>query len=171
MEEIATFVGTSKSVFYRYFEDKKGLQQAVGDSGIRIMEAEILKAAEGKISPNEALEAMIRVYLEQAAFSPNIYTFATRQSLQQVSKFEDRFSDFLRTNLNDIANYMPDVIDKTLLEYWPVAASGFLRSAGEKWLHEDVNTRPSSEKMAFYLARWLTQGFHTSTPGKIADIV
>src|SRR5699024_10784392 len=32
MEELANHAGTSKSVFYRYFEDKQGLQQAVAQA-------------------------------------------------------------------------------------------------------------------------------------------
>lgn len=77
MGDIAAAAGTSKSVFYRYFGDKDGLRQAVGEVVIGRMRAEVLAAGRGAASAEEGLRAMVSAYLRMAETSPNVYFFVT----------------------------------------------------------------------------------------------
>ncbi|MBT0994034.1 TetR family transcriptional regulator [Cellulomonas sp. DKR-3] len=78
MEEIATAAGTSKSIVYRYFSDKTGLQIAVAEAVV----LQIQGALEGVLrvapTPRDGLRAMVAVYLEMIESSPNVYAFVTR---------------------------------------------------------------------------------------------
>ncbi|MCR6689014.1 TetR/AcrR family transcriptional regulator [Cellulomonas sp.] len=78
MEEIATAAGTSKSIVYRYFSDKTGLQIAVAEAVV----LQIQGALEGVLrvapTPREGLRAMVAVYLEMIESSPHVYAFVTR---------------------------------------------------------------------------------------------
>src|SRR3954452_5148838 len=79
-EDMAAASGTSKSVFYRYFGDKAGLQQAVGEVVLSQMQRRIREAARGAQTPREGLLAMISAYLQMAETSPNVYSFVTRHA-------------------------------------------------------------------------------------------
>jgi AcrR family transcriptional regulator len=78
MEEIAAAAGTSKSIVYRYFSDKTGLQIAVAEAVV----LQIQGALEGVLrvapTPREGLRAMVAVYLEMIESSPHVYAFVTR---------------------------------------------------------------------------------------------
>lgn len=78
MEEIASAAGTSKSIVYRYFSDKTGLQIAVAEAVV----LQIQGALEGVLrvapTPRDGLRAMVAVYLEMIESSPNVYAFVTR---------------------------------------------------------------------------------------------
>lgn len=51
MDEIAAASGTSKSIIYRYFEDKTGLQIAIGASVVGQMHDALTQAAESAETP------------------------------------------------------------------------------------------------------------------------
>lgn len=81
MDEIAAEAGTSKSIVYRYFDDKAGLRLAVAEAVVAQMHDTLREAAHGARTPEGALRAMVRVYLEMIESSPNVYWFVTRTSI------------------------------------------------------------------------------------------
>ncbi len=78
MEEIASAAGTSKSIVYRYFADKTGLQIAVAEAVVLQIQGALEGVLRVSPTPREGLRAMVAVYLEMIESSPNVYQFVTR---------------------------------------------------------------------------------------------
>ena len=168
MEDIATAAGTSKSVFYRYFGDKAGLQQAVGEVVLSQMQQRIQEAAQSAVTPREGLLAMVAAYLQMADTSPNVYTFVTSYAPAEPSNpphpaalggplghFFDAIADMIATPMR---SHLGDV-GETVIGYWPKAAIGLVRNAGEQWLSTpDFPTKPDQETMARQITAWLCVG-------------
>jgi len=181
MGDIAAAAGTSKSVFYRYFGDKDGLRQAVGEVVIGRMRAEVLAAGRGATSAEEGLWAMVSAYLQMAETSPNVYFFVTadretgsgpaaRAHGEVLDAFFDEVLSMMREGMHA---YLASLAagpgggapigtggsDAAAVAYWPRAALGMVRAVGEDWLRQPPGPdRPSAGELTDTLTLWLVHG-------------
>lgn len=165
MEDIAGAAGTSKSVFYRYFGDKAGLQQAVGEVVIAQMQEKILAAAKNASTAREGLFAMVSAYLQMAETSPNVYVFVTRNAADaggSAGASTSAWGHFFAAITAMITEPMRDHLgtaEAPLVRFWPTAAIGLVRSAGELWLRTpDSPSKPDHLQMATLITNWLMTG-------------
>lgn len=172
MEDIAAAADTSKSVYYRYFGDKTGLQRAMAEVVIGQMQQKVIDAAKAAATPRDGLHSMVLAYLQMAQTSPNVYAFVTRVGIAETSAAEDGDQDTLAHFLAAITEMIsrpmrayllspdrPAGPDDAAPEYWPAAAIGMVRAAGEQWLATpDRPGKPTEEQMARHISGWLFDG-------------
>ncbi|WOH16866.1 TetR/AcrR family transcriptional regulator [Paenarthrobacter sp. GOM3] len=167
MEDIASAAGTSKSVFYRYFGDKAGLQQAMGEVVLGQMQRRMQEAAQQAQTPREGLLAMVSAYLQMAESSPNVYAFITRLSPGEASSQDaiaasGALGNFFEQITGMIATPMREYLGdqhESVIVYWPTAAIGLVRNAGEMWLGSPADsTKPDQATMAGQITDWLCLG-------------
>jgi AcrR family transcriptional regulator len=158
MEDIAAAASTSKSVFYRYFRDKAGLQAAMGSLVLAQMQERIAEAATAAQTPYEGLRAMVGAYLGMASRSPRVYEFVTRAPADPDHAFGNFFDAVGAMIKAPMGRYLGPAASATL-DYWPAAAIGLVRSAGERWLTAPPSPeKPSLDAMAGLIADWLFAG-------------
>jgi AcrR family transcriptional regulator len=158
MEDIAGAAGTSKSVFYRYFGDKAGLQQAMGEVVLGQMQRRMQEAAQLAQTPREGLLAMVSAYLQMAESSPHVYAFITRLSPGEASAQDPiaasgALGNFFEQITDMIATPMREHLGEekqSVISYWPTAAIGLVRNAG--------SSKPDQATMAGQITDWLCLG-------------
>ncbi|PWD51729.1 TetR family transcriptional regulator [Serinibacter arcticus] len=169
MDEIASAIGTSKSIVYRYFRDRSGLQTAVGEAVLQEMGSALADVSHRATGPRDAVRAMVGVYLGMISTSPAVYTFVTRGG--EVSEEPGP----LRTLADDAAALLVPVLSDALAaqersrdaaHMWAAGVIGFVRGAAEVWLVErgtvadrdpDVE-HAEIERLADTLAGWICVG-------------
>ncbi|MCD4852990.1 TetR/AcrR family transcriptional regulator [Arthrobacter sp. AK01] len=167
MEDIAGAAGTSKSVYYRYFGDKAGLQQAMGEVVLGQMQRRMQEATQRAQTPREGLFAMVSAYLQMAESSPNVYAFITRlspgeASAQDAIAASGALGNFFEQITDMIAKPMREYLGaekEAVIVYWPTAAIGLVRNAGEMWLGSPAGAgKPDQATMAGQITDWLCLG-------------
>ena len=158
MEEIATAAGTSKSIVYRYFVDKTGLQAAVGGAVVEQMHTALDEASRAAVTPREGLRSMIAIYLGMVSASPNVYWFVTRPVSEDASA---PVGHFLESVASLVARPFARVISdrEPLVDVWAAGAVGFVRGMGEWWLtHREDEDAPSLDDLVERTTAWLWTG-------------
>lgn len=167
MDEIATAAGTSKSIVYRYFTDKTGLQVAVAEAVVRQIQEALEDVLRLAATPREASRAMVAVYLEMIESSPHVYAFVTRDGSVESGGPLGHFLDsvtalvaapFARSLTEDVER-VPAPAAAALADAWAAGAVGFVRGAGEWWLaHRGEPGAPDREALTAQVAAWLWAG-------------
>lgn len=172
MDEIASAAGTSKSIVYRYFDDKAGLRLAVAETVVMQMHDALRAAAQRAANPEMALREMVRVYLEMIESSPNVYWFVTRTAIGgnepapvengrrgrrvPADDVADAAAPTTPVDLHPLGAYLDSVIELVAEPFaratdvthadaaaWASGAVGFVRGSGEWWLgHRNVENTP-----------------------------
>ncbi|WP_413335082.1 TetR/AcrR family transcriptional regulator [Brevibacterium sp. GP-SGM9] len=144
MDQISEYSGTTKSVLYRYFTDRAGLQAAMGEWAMDVISRSLDDATAA--SAQEALTKMIRAFVTLAADSPSVYRFCDTA----VNRFAPAETGGF---FNSIASLLADrlELDGEPARLWAAGAIGFVRAATESWLADP--DRP--EDFATLISHWL----------------
>ncbi|ACQ81811.1 transcriptional regulator, TetR family [Beutenbergia cavernae DSM 12333] len=162
MDEIAAEMGTSKSIVYRYFADKTGLQNAVGEAVLEDMRSALADATRTARGPRELIAAMVEVYLGMISSSPHVYAFVTRggdvahDATAPLRTLAHDATDLVATPLAEVL--VETGRDGELAGVWASGVIGFVRGAGETWLAEEPSTRPDLEALTALLTDWIWSG-------------
>lgn len=163
MDELATAMGTSKSIVYRYFGDKAGLQAAVGEAVLEEMARAFIAAAEGAGPPRERLRAVVEIYISMLASSPNVYRFVVRfDQAGAISTFVTQVQRYLARLLREVLS--DDGADLRLATPWAAGVVGFVRGVGEQWLTTDAQHRLEAEALIDVITTWLWAGAGADLP-------
>lgn len=161
MDDIAAAAGTSKSIVYRYFTDKDGLQLAVAAAVVADIRDALDAAATGASTPRDALRGMVETYLAMIESSPHVYAFVTRGG--SVGHFLDSVTELVAAPFARAVQ--PDGTDEATdpagTGLWAAGAVGFVRGAGERWLaaRDEPGADPRDRaEVATQVAAWLWAG-------------
>lgn len=164
MDDMATAMGTSKSIVYRYFTDKAGLQAAVGSTVLAELAQAFSAAAEGAGPPRDRLRAMVDVYISMATRSANVYRFVTRIETDtgSISTFVTRVQGYLARLLRQVL--AENDADLRLAVPWAAGVVGFVRGAGEQWLAADPAQRLEPQHLVDLITDWIWAGTSAQIP-------
>lgn len=157
MDEMAAAMGTSKSIVYRYFTDKTGLQAAVGQAVLDEIADALAAASRREGSAQDRMRSMVEIYVGTLTRSPNVYRFVTGQPQGAT------MSTFLANVTDAVAGPLREILgdadpDGELSTVWAAGMVGFVRGAGENWLDTPPSHRLGAAEMVDLLAGWLWRG-------------
>ncbi len=152
MDDIATYAGTSKSIVYRYFVDKSGLQRAVSEAVMQDIRETLREAVTTAPTPLQSVRAMVATYLEMIEHSPNVYHFVTRGA--SALPFLDEMIEVAAIPYAREHDTSPAAASA-----WAAGAVGFVQGTGEWWLaNGDAPVSPSRTEMTESITAWLWNG-------------
>ena len=125
MEAIACASGTSKSIVYRYFQDKNELKDALGCAILTRMHTRLAEGVARGDSFEERLHTIVSLYVETASQSINVYRFVIQPS--------PGLSTFLSSCVELVADIAPEHIAEPTRHAWAYGAVGFVRATFQWW--------------------------------------
>lgn len=169
MDELAAELGTSKSILYRYFTDKAGLQAEVGQLVLAELRAALHSAGRATRSPRDRLAAMVDTYLQMTKSSAPVYTFVTRpqdgRAAGDLRGFVTEVEKIVAHALLAVlvpAHRPPDPRDTELAAIWAAGMVGFVRGAAEHWMDarptDPAGVTPTHSDLTAHLTTWLWYG-------------
>lgn len=152
MDVIAAESGTAKTVFYRYFADRAGLQDAVGEWAMATIEKSLAAARLSTDTPRDQLAAMVRAFVQLAAGSPALYRFSlgSKAVASGPDGAVDRVAGLLLTAMEGAATS-----DSPPSPAWAAGAVGMVRGSVDWWLMHG-NPRPEAvDGLVSDITAWL----------------
>ena len=148
MEAIAHASGTSKSVMYRYFTDKDELKAAIGASILSRLDRKLSEAVAHTDDFETTVANAVRIYVEEASRSLNVYRFVIRPSVG--------LSEFLIDTATLLARNLPASVDPLSREAWGRGAVGFVQDSYQWWVEDGQSM--STTDLTSHITRSLVSG-------------
>lgn len=151
MDEIATEIGVSKTVLYRYFVDKNDLTTAVM---MRFTQTTLIPNMAGALSTNlegfDLTREVIRVYVETVAAEPEPYRFVMANNSAGKSKVIANSEQIIARMLAlMLRRRMKGVgMDTSGVEPWAYMIVGGVQLATHSWMS---NPRMGADELIDYL--------------------
>lgn len=163
MDGIAAAAGTSKTVFYRHFQDKQGLYAAVSARVDALILRDVMAAVgspgsdlvEATGSPRDLIAAAIDSYLRLVERDPEVYRFVVGAPLLDHGPVADPASGVT----HHVADQLGSVIAQALegspqgagaAGVWAHGLVGMVRAAADQWLRHPGEM--SREELGEHLA-------------------
>ena len=155
MDDVRAVSGISKSVFYRYFDDKADLYLAVGLEVAERISGAVVASVEGQHDPRAMLAAGIDAFLRCVDEDPELYRFAVNRPASEgiVRDHSTVVGEHMSRLIGDLLREAGQ--DSGVAEPWAFAMVGAIRAAAERWLEQRTMTR---EALAGYLTDLLWNG-------------
>lgn len=152
MDDIAAAAGTSKTVFYRHFTDRRGLYRAVAERVDELILRDVGKVfGEGRGStglseihqdPRSLISAAIGAYLHLVERDPELYRFIMAAPIVGAEKVAGA-AEVAAEETGRMARQMGDLIGQALVarghdpapaRVWGQSLVGMVRAAADAWL-------------------------------------
>lgn len=129
MDQISAYSGTSKTVLYRYFGDRHGLQASMGAWAMRVIRRSLAEAPSPAGDSRAALEGMIDAFTALASGAPEVYRFCD-------AAIDPGSGTPARGFFADVTALLCDRmgLSRDCEVVWAYGAIGFVRSSTEHWL-------------------------------------
>lgn len=160
MDDIASECATSKSVLYRYFTDRRGVQAAVAELVIEHIGTTLRTAQSAAREPRAALEAMVDAYLAIIDHSPHVYAFVMDGNPGLP---------FARSVVTFVAEPLERVRADSGARQWAAGAVGFIHACGQQWLGDIATDGRGGDRdaeraaLASRITQWLWHGAATDS--------
>lgn len=159
MDDVRAVSGISKSVFYRYFEDKADLYLAVAREVAERISSTVVTSVDGLADPRQMLAAGIDAFLRCVDDDPDLYRFAVNRASEGIVRDHSTVvGEHMSRLIGDLLRQAGQ--DAGVAEPWAFAMVGAIRSAAERWLKQRTMTR---EALGGYLTDLLWDGAGQAT--------
>ncbi|MFT3875433.1 MAG: TetR/AcrR family transcriptional regulator [Propioniciclava sp.] len=163
MDEIAAEAGTSKTVIYRHFGDRKGLYEAVVESVHTFILGNVTAAMTSAPTPAALVSGLADAYLALVEADGEIYRFVINRpagTADPVLGITNRIGDQVSASF---AAWLTDNgRDPAPANTWGHGIVGFLWAVADRWIVTDLR-RPRAEVVDFVGALF-TPAFATQLP-------
>ncbi|HEY8642616.1 MAG TPA: TetR/AcrR family transcriptional regulator [Candidatus Dormibacteraeota bacterium] len=161
MERLASELGVTKPVLYRYFGDRAGLYRAVAQATLAGLMRDLRAALAQPVEPRQLLTEVIDAYLSFIEREPQLYRFLMQRAVVEQAEAQVTISYFIRDVGQAVAQTMgqqlrPAGADSAAAEAWAYGVVGMVQLAGDWWLERRPMPRP---RLVAYLADLLWNGF------------
>lgn len=142
MDEIAAEAGTSKTVFYRHFEDKAGLYRAVAaridERVVRAVGAALERPSSGGGDLRELIASTVDAYLALVESDAEVYRFVVTRPLVERPLADDPLGGTASQVVDRLAHVLgragADRCSAATARVWALSLVGSVQAVADDWL-------------------------------------
>ncbi|MEO7132571.1 MAG: TetR/AcrR family transcriptional regulator [Dermatophilaceae bacterium] len=141
MDEIAATAGTSKTVIYRYFDDKAGVYRAVADRidqrVLRHVGAALAQSSAPDGDPRQLISSTVDAYLALVESDTEVYRFVVGRPLVDRPLVNDPVDGTITQAAGLLqAALRAGGVEPALARFWAIALVGSVQAVAHDWLND-----------------------------------